>query len=156
MPDATPPPATVTALHIAPVKGLASVPRQRVSLEEQGVAEDRRLFLVRPSGAVATLRQLPALAGVVPELDLAAGTLRATLPDGAGSLTVLGATAEPVEAELWGKPRTGLRLPGAVEDAIRSVAGEELRLVLCDRTGVGWDEGGVSLVALASARAVGA
>lgn len=145
----------VTALHVVPVKGLAAVPRQQVTLEHDGVPEDRRLFLLRENGSVATIRQVPALAVIASELDLEAGTLSVTPPDGRTATTALADVAEPLEAELYGRVRAGRRLPGAVEDAVSAHAGERLRLVLGTRTGVGWDEGPVSLVTRASAQAIG-
>ena len=47
-----------------------------------GVAEDRRLLLLRADGAVVTMRKFPELVRVLPDLDLATGTLAVTLPDG--------------------------------------------------------------------------
>ncbi|RKS72478.1 hypothetical protein CLV35_2722 [Motilibacter peucedani] len=146
---------SVSGLTVAPVKGLAAVPRQRVRLEQQGVAEDRRLFLLRADGTVATIRQLPALATLEPDLDLEAGELRLRLPGGGSVATAVHEAGAALSADLFGKQRAGRRLSGAVEDAVSEAAGEPLRLVLADRTGIGWDEGPVSLVSRASAAAVG-
>ena len=147
--------AVVAALRVAPVKGLATVLRDSVHLEPAGVAEDRRLFLLDPRGAVVTLRSHPELVAVKPDLDLERGELRASLPDGTVATTALADTGELVHAELYGKARTGHVLAGEVAEAVSSIAGEPLRLVLADRTGVGWDEGPVSILGRASAAAVG-
>ena len=151
----TVPDPVVAALRVAPVKGLASVLRDTVHIDRHGVAEDRRAFLIDAQGAVVTLRQHPALITVTPELDLGdADVLRITLPNGNAASTPLGDVAEGVHAHLYGKDRRGRLLPGEVADALSDVAGEPLRVVVADVTGVGWDEGPVSLLGRASAQAV--
>jgi uncharacterized protein len=145
---------TVDALTIAPVKALAAVRRLAVRLDPDGVAEDRRLFLLRPDGSVATQRRHPTLTGVVPDLDLAEESLSVTFPDGTVARSELRTVGEPVHATLFGKARTGRLVAGEVADALSSYVGEPLRLVL-GPVGVGWDEGPVSLVSTASIDAVG-
>lgn len=145
----------VAALRVAPVKALSAVYRASVSLEAQGVAEDRRLFLVDADGAVVTLRRHPELTRVVPDLDLAGQTLTVALPDGVGATSTLTSTGEELRSRLFGKDRSGRLVAGPVADALSDYAGEPVRLVLADRTGVGWDEGPVSLLGRASAGAVG-
>jgi len=146
---------TVAQLRVAPVKGLAARPCPRAQLDLAGVPEDRRLFLLRADGTVATSGRFPTLALVVPDLDLAAGTLTVTLPDGTAATSDLAAAAGEAGASLFGKDRRGRVVPGAVPDALSAYLGEPVRLVLADRTGVGWDEGPVSLLGRASAEAVG-
>lgn len=146
----------VTTLRVAPVKALRSVRRDRVVLERQGVAEDRRLFLLDAHGAVITLRDHPQLTQVVPDLDLAEHTLSVRLPGGTVATSELTATGEPVNTTLFGKDRSGRVVAGPVAGALSDYVGEPVRLVLADRTGVGWDEGPVSLIGRASAEAVAA
>jgi MOSC domain-containing protein len=146
---------TVSRLQVAPVKGMAVVAQQQVRLEVDGVAEDRRLFLLRADGTVGTIRQFPALLGVTPDLDLAAGVLRVTFPDGLSVASDLPpATSESISARLFGKDRRGRVVTGQVAAALSEYVGERLRVVLADRVGVGWDEGPVSLLGEASATAV--
>ena len=144
----------VARLNVVPVKGLAVVARQEIALDVDGVADDRRAFLLRSDGSVATIRQCPGLIRVVPELDLAGGTLRLTFPDGSTAAGELAAAGEEVSAFLYGRDRPGRVLPGALAEALSAHVGEPLRLVIADRTGVGWDEGPVSLLGRASATAV--
>ncbi|HET9859151.1 MAG TPA: MOSC N-terminal beta barrel domain-containing protein [Nocardioidaceae bacterium] len=146
----------VTSLRIAPVKALAAVTRDRVRLERAGVPEDRRLFLLHADGTVATMRQFPELTRVVPDLDLDAGTLTVSLPDDSTARSDLSAADGSVQTTLFGKDRYGRLLPGPVADALSDYVRQPLRLVLADTTGVGWDEGPVSLVGRASADALGA
>ena len=145
----------VAALRVAPVKGLSTVTRESVRLDRAGVAEDRRLFMLDQAGKVVTLRSHPELVQLRPDLDLERGELRASLPDGTVVTTPLTDTGEQVSAELYGKARTGRVLSGDIAEALSAIAGEPLRLVLADRTGIGWDEGPVSILGRASATAVG-
>lgn len=147
--------AVVATLRVAPVKGLATVLRDRIHLGEDGVAEDRRLFLLDRDGSVVTLRSHPQLVQVVPDLDLERDVLSVTLPDGAVVSSPLGDAAQAVSARLFGKDRNGRMLTGSVADALSQLTGEPLRLVLADVTGLGWDEGPVSILGRASAAAMG-
>jgi hypothetical protein len=124
-------------------------------LGPDGVDEDRRLFLVRADGAVVTMRSQPRLARVVPTLDLAGAALTLRFPDGAEATSKLDTVGDPVSAVLFGKRRAGNVLAGEAADALSEYVGEPVRLVLADRTGVGWDEGPVSLIGRGSVRAVG-
>ena len=140
----------VVALRVAPVKALATVQPHSVLLSRQGVAEDRRLFLLEQNGAVATLRSHPSLTQVVPELDLGEGRLSVRMPNGEIATSDLDRTEERVSARLFGKERNGHVVPGPVASALSSFVAAPLRLVLADTTGVGWDEGPVSIVGQAS------
>lgn len=143
----------VSCLRVAPVKGLSTVRRECVRIDERGVAEDRRAFLVHDDDSVATLRQHPELALVVPDLDLDAGKLAVAFPDGtvvADSLSVLG---NPLHTRIFGKDRSGRVLRGELAGALSRFAGASLRVVLAESTGVGWDEGPVSLIGTASSDA---
>lgn len=145
----------VTTLRVAPVKGLATVAAERIEIDEHGVAEDRRLFVLDQHGAVVTLRTHPKLVQVIPDLDLGRGVLNVTLPDGTRASSRLDQVGTEVRSHLFGKVRAGRIIPGDVAEALSTVAGQRLRLVLADRVGVGWDEGPVSLLGRASAAAVG-
>jgi uncharacterized protein len=147
---------TVTALTIAPVKALAATPVDRVRLDTDGVAEDRRLFLVDAEDTVVTQRRYPHLTRVIPHLDLTAGTITIDLPGDGETLAELSTAGQPVRTTLFGKERSGRVVPGPVADALSDYVGERLRLVLAERIGVGCDEGPVSLIGRASADAVSA
>lgn len=144
----------VSRLQIAPVKSLASVTVPRVYVDREGVAEDRRLYLLGQDGRVVTLREHPQLSQVVPTLDLARATLEIVLPDGSLGTARLDELGEPVTATLFGKDRPGRVVKSGLTDHLSDYVGEPLRLVLADRTGTGWDEGPVSLVSRASMAAL--
>ncbi len=147
--------ATVGTLRVAPVKGLATVTRERIRIDEHGVAEDRLLFLVDDGGAVVTLRSHPQLVQVVPDMDLEERRLTVRLPDGTTASSCLDEVGEEVGTTLFGKERSGRVLAGEVGPALSHVAGAGIRAVLAEPVGMGWDEGPVSLVGRASALAVG-
>ena len=147
--------AVVATLRVAPVKGLGTSTPGAVWVDRDGVAEDRRVLLLDQAGSVITLRSHPQLVQVVPDLDLASGTLSVTLPDGARATSPLGEAGSEVAAHLYGKDRTGKVLQGAVADALSDLTGEPVRVVVAGQTGVGWDEGPVSILGRASAAAVG-
>lgn len=147
---------SVVALTIAPVKALAGVRREQVLLERDGVAEDRRLFLLAADGSVVTQRRHPSLTAVVPHLDLARGSLSVTFPDGSVAGSPLRPTGRLLHASLFGKARSGRLVADAVSEALSDYVGEPLRLALAHAVGVGWDEGPVSLVSTSSVMAVGA
>lgn len=151
----TPAMATVGMLRVAPVKGLATVTCERVRIDQDGVAQDRRLFLVDDGGAVVTLRSHPELVQVTPDLDLEEGRLTVHLPDGSTATSRLDEVGEELRTGLFGKARTGRVLGGEVAPALSDVAGLRIRAVLADQVGVGWDEAPVSLIGRASAAAVG-
>ena len=145
---------TVVRLQVVPVKGLAALARQQVHVQADGVAEDRRLLLLRADGSVVTMRRFPELVRVVPELDLASRTLTVTLPSGTRAVSDLTALGEHATSHLYGRDRPGHVVPGPVAEALSDQAGETLRLVLTERVGLGWDEGPVSLLGRASAAAI--
>lgn len=66
----------IASLFVHPVKGLAAVAVERLTLSEHGPDWDREWMLVDPDGAFVTQRDDPKLALVVPEIDEAAGVLR--------------------------------------------------------------------------------
>lgn len=141
--------ATVTRLSIAPVKGLAVVPVDRVTIGPQGVDEDRRFFMLDPHGDVVTIRRHGMLEPIVPAWDPASGRLALELPGGR-SVAAEVELGEPASAVLYGKPRVGREVLGPFSEALSALAGEAVRLVMADAPGTGWDEGPVSIISRAS------
>ena len=54
--------ATITSLHIYPVKSCAGLSLSRARLTRTGFEHDREWMIVRPSGRFVTQRELPRLA----------------------------------------------------------------------------------------------
>lgn len=69
--------ATLTDLHVYPVKSCRGIALDTARLEPTGLADDRHWMLVRPNGRFVTQRELPRLALVGTEVDASALTLTA-------------------------------------------------------------------------------
>jgi uncharacterized protein YcbX len=128
----------VSRLAIAPVKGLALVHPQEVVLGRDGVANDRRFYLVDPDGRLVNNKTCGELMQVHPEVSGDAGALTLRFPDGE---TVSGGVAagNAVETSFYGRPVTGRLVEGPWSDALSEHAGRPLRLVRTDDHGAAID-----------------
>ena len=61
--------ATISALHVYPVKSCRGISLQDALLGQTGFADDRHWMLVRPNGRFVTQRELPRMALIAPQLD---------------------------------------------------------------------------------------
>ncbi len=143
--------ATVTWLSIAPVKGLALLQVDELELTEDGVADNRRFWLVDDDGRMYAQLRDPRLARVTARWDEASGRLEMRLPDGetvAGTIRL----AEPVTTDFYGRAVRGHRVLGPWAEALSAYVGRGLTLVRGDRPGAGVDRsrGQVTLVSEAS------
>lgn len=117
----------VTALSIAPVKGLRITARERLSLERTGARGDRAFYLIDTRGRMINGKHSGALNGIVAELD-GDGELALTFPDG----QVVSGTPEPgdeVQTSFHSRPRAAQLIDGPFSQAISRHTGEPLRLV---------------------------
>ena len=142
--------AHVSRLTIAPVKGLALVEVDELALARDGVAENRRFYLVDTDGRRYGLKRDGRLALVRPAWDAARRRLELAFPDGstvAGEVDVDG----EVTTEFVGRPVIGRVVRGPWSEALSEYVGRPLRLV---RTEVGIavdrDLGPVSMLSAAS------
>jgi len=71
--------ATITGLHVYPVKSCRGIPLQAAQLSHTGLADDRHWMMVRPNGRFVTQRELPRMALINTATD--AGALTLTAPD---------------------------------------------------------------------------
>jgi uncharacterized protein YcbX len=148
--------ASVVAISVAPVKGLALALRPEVVLGPDGVEGDRRFYLVDESGHLINQKRMPALATVVPAV--ADGRLRLRFP---GPRDVDGEVrlSDEVETSFYGRPVRGRLVVGPWSDALTAHTGSALRLVRTDREGDGIDRGagaGVTVVSTGSLQALAA
>ena len=140
----------VSRISIAPVKGLALVHPDAVTLEETGVAANRRFHIVDAEGRRYNQLRNGELVRIAPEYDPESGRLTLRFPDG----TVADGTVAPGEGittDFYGRPVTGNIVVGPWSDALSSWAGRPLRLVQ-SAPGLAVDRrrGNVSLVSTAS------
>lgn len=127
----------VSRLAIAPVKGLGLVHPEEVVLRRDGVATDRRFYLVDPDGRLVNNKTCGELMQVRPEVSADAGTLTLRFPNGEVSAEV--ALGAAIETSFYGRPVTGRLVDGPWSEAISDHAGRPLRLVRTDEHGAAID-----------------
>lgn len=127
----------VSRLAIAPVKGLGLVHPEEVVLRRDGVATDRRFYLVDPDGRLVNNKTCGELMQVRPEVSPDAGTLTLRFPSGEVSGEV--ALGAAIETSFYGRPVTGRLVDGPWSEAISDHAGRPLRLVRTDEHGAAID-----------------
>jgi MOSC domain-containing protein len=151
----------VSRLAIAPVKGLGLVHPEEVLLGRSGVRNDRRFYLVDPSGRLVNNKTCGELIQVRPEVSEDASRLTLAFPSGelVGGDVTLGAA---VETSFYGRPVSGRYVDGPWSEALSGHAGRPLRLVCADEQGAAIDRthvvsiiSGGSLAALGRRAGVG-
>jgi uncharacterized protein YcbX len=143
---------SVAWITIAPVKSLALVHRDEVELEQFGVRENRRFFLVDDDGRMINGKVIGPLVRVVPNYDDEVGHLALRFPDGSVVEGVVDIGAH-VTTRISRREVRGRIVEGPWSEALSQLAGRSLRLVRSERPGDGSDRGlraGISLVGTAS------
>ena len=145
--------ATVTALAIAPVKGLRVVAAHELEIGPAGAAGDRAFLVVDTANALLLSSRTPALLQVAAAWQH--GTLTLEFPDG----RVVTAVPEPGEAastaNYEGRPITGRLVEGELAAALSEHLGREVRLLARDPDARGADDAPVTLMSEASLGALG-
>jgi uncharacterized protein len=142
---------TITNLNIAPVKGTQLLRVPEITLDQFGVRENRRFFLINDQDEMVNSLRLGALQTAVFTYSDAERTLELELPDG----RIL---EEPVElgAEIstsfYSHPVTARLVGGPWSDVLSELAGQPLRLVeAVDQSAVDrGPDGAVSVISEAS------
>ena len=131
---------TVSRLSIAPVKGMALVHPDHVSLERFGVASNRRFFVVDADGRRYGQIRNGTLVRIRPEYDEAGGALTLRFPDGTvvAGVPQLG---DELVTDFYGRPVRGRVVEGEWSNAVSSFAGRRLSLVRSEEPGAGVDRG---------------
>jgi uncharacterized protein YcbX len=142
--------AHVSWLTIAPVKGLSLVELDELVLARNGVAENRRFYLVDAEGQRYGLLREGSLGLVRPAWDAARRRLELAFPDGsvvAGEVDVDG----EVTTEFFRRPVIGRVVRGPWSEALSEYVGRPVRLVRTEvGTAVDRDRGSVSMLSEAS------
>ncbi|MEA2383779.1 MAG: uncharacterized protein QOH72_3750 [Solirubrobacteraceae bacterium] len=148
--------AVVTALALAPVKGLRLVGVDSVDIHPAGPAGDRAFHLREPDGTNALTVRNPSLVQVVPAWDAARGELTLQFPDGtrvAGPVE----RGTPVTTAFYdGRSVSGRVVEGPFAAALSDHAGHPIELVVRDDGEIGADDHAVTLMSRASLAALGA
>jgi len=152
----------VSRLSVAPVRGLGLEHPRSIDLTRDGVAEDRRFYLIDVGGRLVDRLIAGPLARVHAWTDPEATRLQLTLPSGEVIDDEI-RLGELVETNVHKRMATGHVVDGPWADALEPYAGRPVRVVRCDRIGgtripVGWDHvrNGVSLVSDGSLRRLAA
>lgn len=124
----------VARLNIAPVRSLALETRSEIRLTTDGVAEDRRFYLVDDDGRLVDQLIAGALVQVAAWTDPDATALRLTLPDGhvvEDDVQLDG----PIETDVHKRTAIGHVVDGPWAEALTAYLGRPIRIVRCDRIG---------------------
>ena len=145
----------IERIAVTPVKGLALVHPREVFLDAEGVASNRRFYLVDDHGRLFTAKHHGPLVRVRPRYDADRDHLRLEFPDRQvvdGAVELDG----PVATEFWQKREVAGRLVlGPFGDALSAYVGRRLRLVRTARTGAGNDLHPATIVSQASVDELG-
>lgn len=142
----------IVEIAYTPVKGLGLLYPSEVELTSQGVASNRRFFIVDDQLQMVNGKRLGALVQVKPQLDEPENRLTLRFPEGQLVSDVV-QFGEEVVASFLGRPRVGRLVNGPWNTALSDFAGQPLRLVAPATGLVGVDRGvagGVSLASVAS------
>jgi uncharacterized protein YcbX len=143
--------ATVTGLAIAPVKGTQLRPVERIELDQHGVRENRRFFLIDEQDEMVNALRLGALNSVVSAYSDAERRLSLSFPDGR-VLEDEVRLGDEILTSFYDEPTPARLVLGTWSEAISQHVGKPLRLVeagqegAVDRRG----RGAVTLVSRAS------
>jgi uncharacterized protein YcbX len=124
----------VARLNIAPVRSLGLESREEIYLGPDGVAEDRRFYVIDAGDRLVDQLTDGQIVQVASWTDPDAMALRLTFPDG----TVVEDDVQldgPVETPIHGRTAVGRIVEGPWAAALGAFIGREVRLVRCDRIG---------------------
>jgi uncharacterized protein YcbX len=143
----------VSALSIAPVKGMRVRPVDAVELSAAGAAGDRRFVVVDAEQRLLLSTRTPRLLQVVSALD--GDTLSLTFPDGGVVRAVPEPGAPATTANYAGRPIRGHLVDGPLSDAVAEHLGRPARLLMLDAGERAADDAPVTLMSSASLAALG-
>lgn len=147
--------AHVTAVNIAPVKGMRIVPVDQVEIGPAGARGDRAFFVREADGRLAGTSRNPTLVRVVPEVAADGSSLALRFPDGSVAEAAL-APGEAVETAFYdNRPVPGRVVEGPFAAALSEYLGRPVQLVARDPAARGGDDEAVTLMSEESLAALG-
>jgi uncharacterized protein YcbX len=145
---------TLVRISVTPLKSTALQHPDRVHLGPDGVAENRRFFLVDADDRLVGAVRHPLLFRMAATYDPGREHLAVRLPDGSTVEGIAEANGDAITVDFWGRPTAGRVMAGTWADALTAALGTPVRLVRADRDGGGVDDRPVTLVSSASVREV--
>jgi hypothetical protein len=124
----------VARLNIAPVRSLGLESRDEILLTPDGVAEDRRFYVIDDGGRLVDQLTSGEMVQVWASTNPDATTLRLTFPDGRVVEDEVRLDG-PIETAVHGRTAVGHIVEGPWGDALGAYLGRKVRLVRCDRVG---------------------
>lgn len=142
----------VSALTVAPVKGMRVTPVEALELTPIGAEGDRRFVVVDPEQQLLLTTRTPRLLQVVPRF--ADGALSLTFPDGTVVRDVPEPGAPATTANYEHRPIRGHLIDGPLSDAVADHLGRPARLLMLAPGERGADDAPVTLMSEASLAAL--
>src|SRR6188508_542964 len=124
----------VARLNIAPVRSLGLETRDEIDLGTDGVAEDRRFYVIDGGDRLVDQLTSGEMVQVASWTNPEATELRLTFPDGTvveDEVRLDGA----IETHIHGRTAAGHIVEGPWADALTDFLSREVRIVRCDRVG---------------------
>jgi len=131
---------SIARISISPVKAFRLVHPEEVELGPDGVAENRRFFLVGPDGERLRSSLTPWPVLVRAEYDAGEERLRMEFPRGTEVEGAADALGDPVHSATGSLDVTGRVVEGPWEAPLSELAGHPVRLVRLDRIGAGLNQ----------------
>ena len=142
----------VSALAIAPVKGMRTIAVDALELAESGPVGDRAFHLREADGTIALTKRYPRLVQVVPEWD--GEELALAFPDGRRVAAAVVRGAAVSTSFYDGRPVSGRLVEGPFAAALSEYLGRAVALVAHDDGVTGGDDRAVTLMSDGSLAAV--
>jgi uncharacterized protein YcbX len=129
----------VSRISIAPVKGFALVHPDEVELGPDGVAGNRRFYVVEPDGTRLRSSKTDWLCRFRAEYDAAAEVLRVRLPEGREVEGSAAANGQRVRSDFNGREVEAALVDGPWTEALSAEAGKPVRLARVVRPATSYD-----------------
>ena len=127
----------VAKISVSPVKGFRLHHPERVELGPEGVADNRRFFVVDESGQRLRTSTTPWPCLVRAEWDTTAERLRMHFPDGLEVEGDARGSGEPVHSTSGKLDLLGRVVPGPWQEPLSRLAGKPVRLARSETIGIG-------------------
>jgi uncharacterized protein len=124
--------ATITALHIYPIKSCGGISLQRARLTATGFEHDRQWLIVNPNGRFITQREVPHLALIRPALS--EGMLHLSAPDVQTLSIAVNHEGAAIEVVCWRDRCKAIDAGDQVAQWLQRFLGQQYRLVRFDPT----------------------